>query len=138
MLFRSDVKACQKGFTAAWDMTITPLDTCGVIGLGGDKFKAVRDSKDPVASALIENYRIWSNKRSKDELGGSSVLFDTVAVYLAFSTDALKMERLNIRVTDNAMTVMDQAGKAMQVATEWKDKPAFEDMLVRRLTGAGK
>ena len=130
-------KDCQKAFTAPWDMTITPLDTCSLVRLKGDKYAAVRDSKDPVAVALIENYRVWAKSGGKPAAAdtGSSVLFDTVAAYLSFADALLKIESLGIRVTDNGMTVIDPAAKVMRVATEWKDMAAFEDLLVKRLTG---
>jgi len=133
----ADPKACQAVFTAGWDMTITPLDTCGVVMLKGKKYEAVRDSKDPIARAVIENYRIWSANRKESEKAESrsSILYDTVAVYLAFSQDLVKMETLGIRVTKDGMTVIDPEAKKMQVATEWKDLAAFEDLLVRRITG---
>jgi inosine-uridine nucleoside N-ribohydrolase len=131
---RADPGACQKVFTAPWDMTITPLDTCGLVHLTGDKYKAVRDSKDPVVAALIQNYRTWSQNKEQAEVR-SSTLFDTVAVYLAFSHELVKIERLGIRVTDDGYTVIDPAAKIMSVAIEWKDMAAFEDLLVKRLTG---
>lgn len=132
-----DPKACQKVFTAAWDMTITPLDTCGMVHLRGEKYAAVRDSKDPVAAALIENYRVWARATKNPAMAdsASSTLFDTVAIYLGFTDALLKMEKLGIRVADDGKTLIDPAAKVMNVATEWKDMAAFEDLLVKRLTG---
>jgi inosine-uridine nucleoside N-ribohydrolase len=131
-------KACQKVFTAPWDITITPLDTCGIVRLKDQKYRAVRDSKDPIAVALIENYRAWSasHKNPAQADSASSILFDTVAVYLACSEQFLTMEKLGIRVTDDGFTVMDDKAKAVNVAAEWKDLPGFEDLLVKRLTSA--
>jgi len=136
---KADAKACQRAFTAPWDITITPLDTCGVIDLTGDRYAQVRDSKDRVAVAILENYRHWSVAQNKgqptkvaDER--SSTLFDTVAVYLAYTEELLKMEKLGIRVDDSGFTRIDAAAKPMNVATEWKDLDAFRDLLVRRLT----
>ncbi len=131
---KTDVAACRKVFTAPWDMTITPLDTCGLVRLKGEKFKAVRDSWDPLAAAVIENYRLWAKKDSKGALDSSSILFDTVAVYLAFADSLCRIETLGIRVTDDGSTAIDDGAKKMRVATEWKDMGAFEDLLVRRLT----
>ena len=134
---RANAKACQAVFTAPWDITITPLDTCGLVHLRGGKFKAVRDCQDPLVRALVENYRLWAKKKATEELGASSTLFDTVAVYLAFADTLCKIETLPIRVTDDGKTVIDESGgKPMRVATEWKDMGAFEDLLVERLTGA--
>ena len=132
---KKDVKACQKVFTAPWEMTITPLDTCGIVSLDGERYAKVRDSKDIVAVAIIENYRMWNKDKAAAEQR-SSVLFDCVAVYLAFSLEFCKMERLGIGITDGGMTVIDDKAKAVDVATEWKNKDAFLDLLVARLTGA--
>ncbi len=88
--------------------------------------------------ALIENYRIWlkeGKKQPDKKEEASSTLFDTVAIYLAFANDLCKMETLPIRVTDKGMTVVDAKAKKMQVATQWKDLGAFEDLLVERLVG---
>ncbi len=131
---RANAKACQKVFTASWDMTITPLDTCGLVHLTEEKYKTVRDSKDPVAAALIQNYRIWATDKKQAD-SRSSTLFDTVAVYLSFAHDLVKIEKLRIRVTDDGFTVIDPKAKVMKVATAWKDMGAFEDLLVKRLTG---
>lgn len=128
-------KACQKAFTAAWDMTITPLDTCGIVYLKGDKYRKVYECEDPLIKGLIENYRAWANNSPESELR-SSTLFDTVAVYLAFSEELLVMEKLGVRVTDDGYTVEDEDAKIINCAMDWKDLPAFEDFLVERLTEA--
>ncbi len=126
---------CQHAFTAEWDMTITPLDTCGLVTLDGERYQAIRRSEDPLLQALMGNYRAWLQHYSRLETldRKSSVLFDTVAVHLAYSQDYLKMEELGIRVTDDGYTVIDDTAKSVRVATEWTDLEAFKDELVRRL-----
>jgi inosine-uridine nucleoside N-ribohydrolase len=136
---KQDVRSAQRSLSAPWEMTITPLDTCGLIDLQGERYRKVRDSHDPIAAAIIENYRLWSAKQTgagqQDPFQSrSSTLFDTVAVYLVFSTELLKMERLPITVNDEGFTVINPTGKPMNVATEWKDLDAFRDLLVERLT----
>jgi inosine-uridine nucleoside N-ribohydrolase len=135
---RADAKACQAALSAPWDITITPLDTCGLIHLRGEKYAKVRNCTDPLTKALIDNYRVWRLDNKPGEIRtdetASSTLFDTVAVYLAFSQDLVKMETLPIRVTDDGFTVIDEKGKKMKVATAWKDMTAFEDLLVERIT----
>ncbi len=138
----ADAEACAKVLSAPWDVTITPLDTCGIVSLKGEKYAKVRDSKDPIATAIIENYRFWSKPRTKSGQESaaesrSSTLFDTVAVYLGLSEELLKMQKLNIRVTEKGFTVVDPAAKLMNVATQWKDLGGFEDLLVERLTTPG-
>ncbi|MCX7047152.1 MAG: nucleoside hydrolase [Candidatus Sumerlaeota bacterium] len=129
-----DPKACQAAFTAPWDMTITPLDTCGVVRLEGPLYDKVRQCSDPLIQAMIENYRVWLKGDANRLQKGSSILFDTVAVYLAFSHDLLTMEELGIRVTDDGKTVIDPSAKKVKCATEWKDLKGFYELLTRRLT----
>jgi inosine-uridine nucleoside N-ribohydrolase len=133
-----DPKTCQQVFTAPWDMTITPLDTCDKIGLGGEKYQRVFQSKDPIAKAIIENYRVWAIARGMGSPEAfptrSTTLFDVVAVYLAFSQDWCGMETLGIRVTDDGFTIEDPQAKKMSVALTWKNLPALEDLLLQRLT----
>lgn len=134
---KADPKACQKVFAAPWDVTITPLDTCGLVTLEGDRYRRVRDAQDPVAAAIIANYRIWSQRDNPTNTVAerrSSVLFDTVAVYLAVSQDFCRMERLGLRVTDQGFTVPDESARAVTAALDWKSLDGFRDWLVQRLT----
>jgi inosine-uridine nucleoside N-ribohydrolase len=136
---KADPKACRAVFTAPWDMTITPLDTCGLIHLRGEKYARVRDSKDPIAMAVIENYRAWaisSNDKNlaKQPDSASSTLFDTVAVCLAFAQNFYDMEDFKLVVTDDGFTRIDNTGKNIHVAAKWKAMGAFEDLLASRLT----
>jgi len=135
---RADAKACQTVLSSPWDITITPLDTCGLVHLTGNKYKKVRDSKDPIAAAIIENYRLWSKKHNINPDSRSSTLFDTVAVYLAMDQKLTKMETLGIRVDDKGYTRIDPTAKKMKVAAAWKNMGAFEDLLVSRLTNPKK
>jgi inosine-uridine nucleoside N-ribohydrolase len=145
------VKEAQKVFTAPWEMTITPLDTCGLVQLKGEKYQKVLNNDSILTRALMENYRAWYrqgilndnkdlseaeiDKRVDQKLNsGSTTLFDTVAIYLAMSTDLVKMEKLPIIVTEDGYTRIDEKGKVINCATEWKDLGAFEDLLVERLT----
>ncbi len=130
--------ACQKAFAAPWEVTITPLDTCGLIVLKGERYARVRDSKDPVARAVIENCRLWARAGGGDAHWAeerSSTIFDAVAAYLTFSEELLVIEELGLRVTDEGYTLIDPNAKRIRVATAWKDMEAFEELLVRRLTG---
>lgn len=144
------VNESQKVFTAPWNMTITPLDTCGLVQLKGEKYQKVLNRNSTLTRALIENYRAWykqgilNQEKDIDELelkkrvdkklnSSSTTLFDTVGIYLAMSTDLVKMEKLPIKVTDDGYTRIDENAKVINCATEWKDLAAFEDLLVDRL-----
>jgi inosine-uridine nucleoside N-ribohydrolase len=138
---KANPKAAEKVFTAPWQMTITPLDTCGLVNLEGERYLQVFNSKDPIAMAIIQNYRVWSTAQDpKNDAAQhrSSTLFDTVAVYLAFSQELCRMERLGIRVTGEGLTVIDPQAKPINVATEWKRLDGFRDLLASRLAGSAR
>jgi len=132
---KADPEALRRVFAAPWEVTITPVDTCGLVTLKGEKYRRVKDSRDPLAAAVIENYRAWAKHGGRPETAEerSSTLFDPVAVYLAFTTELLKMEKLGLRVTDDGFTLIDEGARPIDCAMEWKDLGAFEDLLVQRL-----
>ncbi len=147
---RAFPKAVQKVFAAPWDVTITPLDTCGIVHLTGEKYQKVLKANTPLTNALIENYRAWYkqgilnskkdlsedeiNKRVNRQINSrSTTLFDTVGIYLGMTEKLVKMEKLGITVTDDGYTKIDKNAKVINCATEWKDLGAFEDFLVDRL-----
>ncbi len=134
---RADARACREVFAADWrEAVITPVDTCGLVRLEGDRYRRVLESDDPLVRAVIENYRIWSvGRESFDPESASTILFDTVAIYLAFSRRYLVTEKIGISVTDDGFTIPDPSGRAMDVAVNWSDLDAFCDFLVGRLLG---
>jgi inosine-uridine nucleoside N-ribohydrolase len=138
---RGSPAALQAVFAAPWDITITPLDTCGLVSLGGEKYQRVCHATGRTVADLIPNYRLWlaADPSTSVRVAGthSSTLFDTVAVYLAIQQDFCVMEDLNLRVTDEGFTVLDPAARTVHVAIRWKDLGAYEDFLVNRLAGAG-
>jgi inosine-uridine nucleoside N-ribohydrolase len=133
---KTNVEAAQKVLSAAWMKTaITPLDTCGLVTLSGERFGKLVKSHDPLVKAVLENYRIWAKKSRISDLDSSSILYDTAAVYLAYAdTPLLKRPTLAISVNDDGVTKVDPKGRKMSVATEWKDLDGFRDKLIDVLT----
>lgn len=130
-------KAARKVLSAPWrQISITPLDTCGLVNLSGPRFQALKDSKDELVQALLENYRVWAKKKEIKELTASSVLFDTTAIYLGYPGDRplMELETLPIAVTDDGFTRIDSQGAKMTVASRWKDLDGYRDLLVKVLT----
>jgi len=131
--------ACRAAFAAPWEVTITPLDTCGLVQLKGDAYLAMLKSGDSLTQAVIENYRIWHRSpdsywaRALEPDKHSSTLFDTVAAYLAFAEDLLVIETLGVRVDGEGYTRLDPTAKPIRCATAWKDLRAFENLLAERL-----
>jgi hypothetical protein len=90
--------------------------------------------------AVLENYDLWLKNYTwphspKPSEGESSILFDTVAIYLAFTMERLKLERLGIRITDEGLMVEEAGAKQMNVAMEWTDLEGYYDFMVSRLLG---
>lgn len=129
--------AAEQVLSAAWDITITPLDTCGLVMLDGARYQRILSAGNPITSAILTNYRIWSqsNESKPDPEHHSTTLFDPVAVFLAFSHKFCKFERLRIRVADDGFTRIDDRAKQMEVATAWNNLDGFRDFLVDRLCG---
>jgi inosine-uridine nucleoside N-ribohydrolase len=137
---RANPAACRAALSAPWDITITPLDTCGLIQLKGESYARISNCTNPAVKTLVENYRVWTefnaakNGKVAGPITASSTLFDCVAIYLAINQDLCVMEKLNIRVDDDGFTREDPAARQMNVATAWKDLLGFEAWLVQRLT----
>ena len=134
--------ACRQVFAAPWEITLTPLDTCGTVQLTGANYRAVRESPDRLLRAVMENYACWTRHnqdsayRQFDPDIESSILYDLVPIYLAFAETFLDIERLPITVSDDGFTRISAGGPLLRCATRWKDRPAFEALVVERLTGA--
>jgi len=135
---RADPKAAQMAYGADWEFTMAPLNTAGIVKLTGEIYAKFRDSENKLARAVLENYRHWVRKcgwyKNDAPDNRSSILFDTVAVYLAFDNDLCKMQDIKIKVDDEGYTLQDPNGKLSHVALKWKDLEAFKQFLVRRLT----
>ncbi len=133
-----DPKALQAVFAADWEVTITPLDTCGLVHLTGEKFRKVYKCSNKSVQALMENYQIWREEGEKQNLpppDRSSTLYDTVAVYLAVEERLVEMETLPLVVTDDGFTRIDASGRPVRAAVRWKNMELYEDWLVQRLVG---
>jgi inosine-uridine nucleoside N-ribohydrolase len=148
---KADVTACRKVFTASWPVTITPLDTCGLVVLRGDRYQKIFTRGSAISKNLLENYRLWQEngmrgqntevdeaelRRRVDDVVSrrSSTLFDTVAVYLAISHDLTKMKRLPVAITEAGHTKVTEGAKLVDCAIDWDTLDGFESFLVERLT----
>ena len=110
--------------------------------LDGERFQKIRNNEAPLVRAVIENHECWFEAvrdwpivQELDASKSSSILYDTVAIYLAFAEEFLQMEELPILVTDDGKTLVDSEGSVVRCATDWRDKEAFLDLLVQRLSG---
>ncbi|MDZ4861647.1 MAG: nucleoside hydrolase [Candidatus Hydrogenedentes bacterium] len=128
-----DVAAARGVFAAPWEITMAPLDICGTLRLTGPRYAEVKDSKNARATATILNYDAWTNRKQHPN-DSSSILFDTAASYLCFDETFMEMEMIKLSIDNKGSTVPDEKGRPVRCAVRWKDRDAFEDLLVRALT----
>ncbi|MEE4194963.1 MAG: nucleoside hydrolase [Anaerolineae bacterium] len=139
----NDVPSFRAVMAAPWqDLLITPLDTCGVVILEGDQYQRVYNSSLPRMRAVIENYIPWiklvkwTNVTEEYTREKSTVLFDCVAVYLAYAEDLCQIEEVHISTDDQGFNHIDPNGAKVRAALAWNDLDAFYDHLVGRLLKA--
>lgn len=132
-----NIQACREVFQASWEKTITPLDTCGNIVLSGENFDRIMNCNNTIVNLIKENFGIWVKKRRRTKLmeeeHKTSILFDTVAIYLGFSEELLNIEELKIEVTEKGLTRISEKGNNIRCATSWKDEQVFKNFIVNRL-----
>jgi len=126
--------------SAPWrDILLTPLDTCGLVGLGGERYHAVWSATgDPLLRALITSYCVFAPRQNWMNCDffatRSTTLFDCVAVYLAYSEELVETETISFDITDDGFTRRNAAGPLRaRVAIRWKNMDGFEAQLAGRL-----
>jgi inosine-uridine nucleoside N-ribohydrolase len=136
---RSNPAALREVLSARWNCSITPLDTCGIVDLQGQRYAKVYQSRAAGIGPLMENYRDWLTrvswlKTKPDPAMRSTTLFDLVAVYMGYSEELLEMQRLNIAVEDDGLTKIAASAPEVRCAMKWRNLEGFKDVLVDRLS----
>jgi len=129
---KADVPAAQAVFAAPWEITMAPLDICGTLRLQGERYRAVTSSTNPRAVVTIENYDKWANRKHYPE-DSSSVLFDTAATYLVMDESLANIETIKLSIDSDGNTVPDEKGRPVRCGMSWKDRNAFEQLLIDAL-----
>ena len=134
---RIDPDAFRAVLDAPWrDVLLTPLDTCGLVTLTGDRYNRVwRSTDDPLVRSVIESNCVFAPRVPwwpyEDFTRQSSTLFDSVAVYLAVDESFVETRTEIFDVTDDGFTEPDSDGEfEARIALEWRDLDAFEAYLV--------
>lgn len=135
-----DPEACRRAFAAGWEVTLTPLDSCGIVYLSGERYRSLLRARSPLLRAVVECYRVWLEATGRPELleRRTTTLFDTVAIQLALGEDLLVVEELGLHVDDRGFTRPDPAAPPLRIATGWRDLEGFYDQLVARLLGGAR
>lgn len=132
---QTQIPAAQTVFSANWkSVTITPLDTCGNVILSGDLYNHIKQSTKTLAKTVLANYRVWRKTPDRTDETESSILFDTVAVFLAYSHDFLSMKMMNIEIDYRGFMLFDTPNaKPVLVALDWTDLDAYKKHLTSRI-----
>jgi inosine-uridine nucleoside N-ribohydrolase len=135
----ADVPAFRRVLESSWDLTLAPIDTCGLIVLDGDRYAPLRDSTSATLETVMRSYREWSEHPSFASPDVSperqtSVLFDTLAVYLAYDHEHVAVESLDLVIDDAGVVSESPEGRPVHVAITWRDFDGFLDHLVGRLS----
>jgi inosine-uridine nucleoside N-ribohydrolase len=125
---------------APWkDILLTPLDTCGSVELTGERYHAIWSAtSDPMLRAVIESYCIFATRQTWMRCDyfttRSTLLYDCVAVYLAYSEELAEIETVSFDVTSDGYTRRSPQGPfKARVALRWKNLDGFEAQLAGRL-----
>jgi len=137
---KEDPAALRAVLSAPWrDILLTPLDTCGIVSLGGERYHSLWSATgDATLRALIESYCVFSQRQNWMKCDffstRSTTLFDCVAVYLAYSEDLVETEVIPFEITDDGFTRRSAAGPfKARVAIRWRNRDGFEADLAGRL-----
>lgn len=133
-----DLPAARVALAAPWrELVITPLDTCERIRLIGERYRRCLESRDPLLRAVVDNYRLWRKHPDGGE-GESSILYDAVAIWLAFSERHLVMEDHRLWMTQDGVFRVDPGDRATRparLALDWSGLDAWLDDFVATLDG---
>lgn len=125
---KSDVKAAQTVFQSDIPLVVAPLDATSMLALNESQRAKIFSANTPLTHQLQALYAMWDKP--------TPVLYDPVAVTLAFEEDFCKFQRLDISVNDRGMTTVGKGKPNARVATGI-DKEAFLNWYVERIASYG-
>jgi inosine-uridine nucleoside N-ribohydrolase len=135
-----DPAALRAVLAAPWrDILLTPLDTCGLVSLTGERYHAVWSATgDPLLRTLVTSYCVFAPRQNWMTCDffstRSTTLYDAVAAYLAYSEELVETETIRFSVTDDGFTRRAADGPfSARVAIRWRNMDGFEAQLAGRL-----
>lgn len=138
-----DVAAAQKIYTTQWhSFTITPVDSSNKVKLQGNWFVKLRDSSSALCRELSLHYLAWMHIwgfTGENDINGvptlhTSALYDTVSVALIVCRHYLKMEMMNLVISDEGIMEQRADGMPVDVAIGWQNLEGFKKELATYLT----
>ena len=117
-------KCMQELFQSGMNVTITPLDTCGVFRLDVEYLRQLLIPPLPLPSAIVTSWTYWCTYETCTPQVHTDVFYDVVGAFLVHPDPQalLNIQPLKIWVTDDGYTVVDDVkGTPIDVALTWKD-----------------
>jgi len=125
-----------------WDITLTPLDTCGTVRLDvlalQQLFKVNGQQQILGLASSLVYYCLYHTEPCNLADDGTPILFDTVATLLTLpvASQYLSYQVVKLRVDDRGFTnVDDNAGSPVKAAINWIDERKYSYYLVGVLSG---
>jgi|GEM_PF-332937 len=131
---KNDVKAAQTVFQSGVPLLIVPLDATSTVALDAKRREELFSAHTPLTWQLQNLYELWSDVPSKKE---TPILFDPVAVAVAFNPEHLQIEEKKLRVLDDGMTIIRDDGVKMLVAMKI-DREKFLNWYIARIKASGQ
>eukprot|EP00042_Codosiga_hollandica_P038374 m.311868 g.311868 ORF g.311868 m.311868 type:complete len:323 (-) comp55375_c0_seq2:71-1039(-) len=121
-------------YSAGWNVTTTPLDTCGTVALSGGAYLNYLQGTSVVSHVLAQSQLFWSvNGGNNQILTQSSIWYDSVAAYMTDSFEFLELTPMRVSVTSDGYTVPSPTGALLTVALNWgnynQDEALYESAL---------
>jgi inosine-uridine nucleoside N-ribohydrolase len=127
----TDVKAAQTVFSSGVPLTVAPLDASAMLKLEPAMLKRIFDAGSLLNMQVQCLYQLWDQK-------DAPIMFDPVAVTLAFNDSFCKMEELCLEVDDKGMTKETKGKPNARVATSIKKDEYLKWLVDRFANGAPK
>ena len=131
----ANIKAAKVVLAAPWlNVTWAPLDSCGAFRIQGERYARLAASKAQRAVTVIANYDAWTGRKDYPK-GESSILFDTLAVYLCLTEQGCEMKTVKLKIDDKGFTVPDEQGHPVRCALTLQNSEALGKLIEKTLMG---
>ena len=126
---KTDIAAARKVFASGVPILLAPLDVTAHLELKKEQREHLFAARTPLTWQVQNLYELWDKE--------TPILFDPVAVALAFDERHCKFTAASVEVDDKGMTTFAQGKPNAMVATSI-DADAFIRWYVRRVRAHGK
>lgn len=127
---KTDIPAAKAVLHSGLPLVVVPLDATVHVKLGKDARERLFSTRTPLTYQVQNLYELWGKE--------TPVLFDSVAVRVAFGHKDLVVKRMNLAVDDAGMTTVRENKKADMRVVIASDAEAFVDWYVERVRSVGK